>query len=224
VYAPFGRLIPCETVITVDSSSIQTPIVGLVTENIYHAGKLVIPAGTELHGSAKTDHARERIASGSSWTLVWQTGEEMQIKAIALDREFESSTNLTGWGITDGSAGLRGCVIKSDDLADIKLFAATFLSGAAGALTEKKETLFGPINSPSLNNAPLAGAQDVLKAYAQQIADSIQRDGFYVRVPSGKQFYLYVLQTIDRADASLGASAFAAAQETDEPTKTPSKR
>ncbi|MGA2181282.1 MAG: hypothetical protein ABSH15_17095, partial [Verrucomicrobiota bacterium] len=33
VFAPFGRLIPCETVITVDSASIQTPIVGLITEN-----------------------------------------------------------------------------------------------------------------------------------------------------------------------------------------------
>lgn len=219
VYAPFGRLIPCETVITVDSSSIQTPIIGLVTENIYHAGRLVIPAGTEVHGSAKTDHQRERIASGSSWTLVWQNGEEMQIKAIALDREFANNTNQTGWAITDGSAGLRGELIKSDNLAEIKLFAATFISGAAGALTEKKETLFGPVNSPSLNNAPLAGAQDVLKTYAQQILDSVQRDGFYVRVPSGKQFYLYVLQTLDRADASLGGTAISTAQEIDEPTK-----
>ena len=220
VYAPFGRLIPCETVITVDSSSIQTPIIGLVTENIYHAGKLVIPAGTEVHGTAKTDHQRERIASGSSWTLVWQHGEEMQIKAIALDREFSNSTNQTGWAITDGSAGLRGELIKSDNLAEIKLFAATFLSGAAGALTEKKETLFGPINSPSLNNAPLAGAQDVLKIYAQQISDSIQKDGFYIRVPSGKQFYLYVLQTLDRADASLGGTTIPVTQETDETTTT----
>ena len=28
IYAPFGRLISCETVVTVDSASIQTPIVG----------------------------------------------------------------------------------------------------------------------------------------------------------------------------------------------------
>ncbi len=216
VYAPFGRLMPCETIITVDSSSIQTPIIGLITENIYHAGKLVIPAGTEVHGTAKTDHHRERISSGSSWTLVWQHGEEMQIKAIALDREFENNTNQTGWSITDGSAGLRGELIKSDNLAEIKLFAATFLSGAAGALTEKKETLFGPINSPSLNNAPLAGAQDILKIYAQQISDSIQKDGFYIRVPSGKQFYLYVLQTLDRADASLGGTALSVAEEKNE--------
>jgi len=208
-YAPFGRLIPCETVITVDSSAMQTPIIGLITENIFHAGKLIIPAGTEVHGTAQTDHQRERIASASSWTLVWQTGEEMQLKALALDREFDRGTNQSGWGITDGSAGLRGEILKTDNLAEIKLFAATFLSGAAGALTEKQPTLFGPINSPSLNNAPLAGAQDVLKTYAQRIYDSIQKDGFYVRIPSGKQFYLYVLQTIDRADATLGGSSVA---------------
>src|SRR5581483_8847357 len=47
-FAPFGRLIPCELVITVDSSSIQTPIIGLVTEDIFHHGQLIIPAGTEV--------------------------------------------------------------------------------------------------------------------------------------------------------------------------------
>ena len=62
-YAPYGRLIPCETIITVDSSSIRTPIIGLVTEDIYHAGKLVIPAGTEIHGTAQSDRHRERIAT-----------------------------------------------------------------------------------------------------------------------------------------------------------------
>jgi hypothetical protein len=163
VYAPFGRLIPCETVITVDSASMQTPIIGLVTENIYHAGKLVIPAATEVHGTASADRHRERIASGNHWTLVWQSGEELHLRAIVLDREFAGDQQ--GWGITDGSAGLRGRVIKSDDLAEIKLFAATFLSGAADALTEKQQTFFGPINSPSLNNAPFEGAQKVLAQY-----------------------------------------------------------
>ncbi len=205
IYAPYGRLIACETVITVDSASMQTPIVGLVTENIYHGGKLVIPAGTEVHGTAQTDRHRERIASGNNWTFVWQGGEELRLKAIALDREF--SGDQEGWGITDGSAGLRGRILKSDNLADIKLFAATFLSGAANALTEKEQTVFGTVDSRSLNNAPFQGAQKVLSVYAQRIYDAIQKDGFYVRVPSGKQFYLYILQTIDRSEATLGGSA-----------------
>jgi hypothetical protein len=222
VYAPFGRLIPCETVTTVDSASIQTPIIGLVTENVYFGGKLIIPAGTEVHGLAQADRQRERIAGNTSWTFVWQNGEEMKIKAIALDREFDNRTNQSGWAITDGSAGLRGQLIKSDNLADIKLFAATFLSGAAGALTEKQETVFGPINSPSLNNAPFVGAQAVLQTYAQQILDSIQKNGFYVRVPSGTQFYLYALQTIDRADATFGGAGLI--EEKDEQPATTPKR
>ncbi|MGD0207483.1 MAG: TrbI/VirB10 family protein [Verrucomicrobiota bacterium] len=222
VYAPFGRLISCETVTTVDSASIQTPIIGLVTENVYFGGKLIIPAGTEVHGMAQTDRQRERIAGNTSWTFVWQNGEEMRIKAIALDREFDNSTNQSGWAITDGSAGLRGQIIKSDNLADIKLFAATFLSGAASALTEKQQTIFGPINSPTLNNAPFAGAQAVLQTYAQQILDSIQKNGFYVRVPSGTQFYLYVLQTIDRTDATFGGVGLV--EEKDEqPVTTPNR-
>ena len=215
-------MIPCETVTTVDSASIQTPIVGFVTENVYFGGRLIIPAGTEVHGMAQTDRQRERIAGNTSWTFVWQNGEEMRIRAIALDREFDNSTNQSGWAITDGSAGLRGEIIKSDNLADIKLFAATFLSGAASALTEKQQTVFGPINSPTLNNAPFAGAQSVLQTYAQQILDSIQKNGFYVRVPSGKQFYLYVLQTLDRTDATFGGTGLV--EEKDEQPATTPKR
>ena len=142
---------------------------------------------------------------------------------LAQDRERQA---LPKW--TDGTNGIivattGGYAVDAGlNLADIKLFAATFLSGAANALTEKQETVFGPMNSPTLNNAPFQGAQTVLQTYAQQIDDSIQKNGFYVRVPSGKQFYLYVLQTIDRADASFGGVGMV--EETDAQPSTPAKR
>ena len=62
------------------------------------------------------------------------------------------------------------------------------------------------MRSRSLNNAPFKGAEKVLSVYAQRIYEAIQRDGFYVRVASGKQFYIYVLQTIDRSDAVIGGT------------------
>lgn len=206
-YAPYGRLIRCELVVTVDSSSINTPIVGFVTDDVWHDGRLIIPAGTEVHGTATVDRVRERIASAGRWTLVWQTGEEMPLSGIALDREKDADGD--GWGVTDGSAGLRGQLVKSDDLAEIKLFAATFLSGAADTLTSKQQTLLGSQALPTLQNAPFTGAQQVLNVYAQQILSTIQRDGFYVRVLAGKQFYLYATQTIDKANATIGSSRFA---------------
>jgi hypothetical protein len=148
------------------------------------------------------DRVRERIASDGRWTLVWQTGEELAVTGLALDREEDSDG--AGWAITDGSAGLRGRLIKRDQLAELKLFAATLISGAAEALTEKRSSPFGSFALPTLQNAPLQGAQSVLDRYAQQIQQGIERDGFYVRVPAGKQFYLYVTQTLDRAEARFG--------------------
>ena len=210
-YAPYGRMIPCETVITIDSAKIETPIIGFVTEDVWHDGKLIIPAGAEVHGKAQVDPSRERIASDNNWILVWRTtdrmnGAELPLHGVALDMERNETTGT--WQLTDGSAGLKGDILKTDNWAEIKLFAATFLSGAAGLLTERQQTIFGNTETPSLGNAPLQGAESVLGAYAQQIYDSIQRDGFYVRVPAGKQFYLYVTQTIDKSDAALGETRF----------------
>ncbi|MEP6669776.1 MAG: TrbI/VirB10 family protein [Chthoniobacter sp.] len=213
-FAPFGRLIPCELVITVDSSSINTPIVGLVTEDIFHHGQLIVPAGTEVHGTAQVDRARERIASDGRWTLVWQNGEELNVSGLALDHEREVDTGT--WAITDGSAGLRGRLLKSDDLAEVKLYVAALLSGAADVFTEKNTSAFGSFTLPSLQNAPLKGAQSVLDRYSQQILTSIERDGFYVRVPAGKQFYLYVTQTLDQDDAKIGGTL---AQQVTAPTE-----
>lgn len=219
-FAPFGRLIPCELVITVDSSSIQTPIIGLVTEDIFHHGELIIPAGTEVHGRAQVDRARERIASNGRWNLVWQNGQELSVSGLALDHERGPETGT--WGITDGSAGLRGKLLKTDNLAEVKLYVAALLSGAAEAFTGKQISPFGSFALPSLENAPLKGAQSVLDRYAQQILQAIERDGFYVRVPAGKQFYLYITQTVDEDDAKIGGTLTASLEQPDGAAPTPS--
>jgi len=80
--------------------------------------------------------------------------------------------------------------------------------------------------APTLQNAPLTGAQSVIQAYAKQIYDSIQRDGFYVRVPAGKQFYIYVTQRLTNRMPSSAARAWRKTifnPETNQPT-TSSRR
>ena len=205
-YAPYGRLIPCETVITLESSKLDTPVIGLVTEDVWHEGRLIIPAGTEVHGRASLDRSRERIAVSGQWVVVWRDGSpfngtELVLNGIALDRE---KNDVTGeFGLRDGSAGLAGELIKTDNLQEIKLFASTFLAGMASGLQELRNqgTPFGDVAQvpvASTRNAALQGTSDVLNAYAKRIQDVIAQDGFYVRVPAGKQFYLYVTETIDQ--------------------------
>ena len=44
-----------------------------------------------------------------------------------------------------------------------------------------------------------------LDRFADQIASSVERDGFFVRVPAGKQFYVYCTEAIDLTKAVVAA-------------------
>jgi len=54
-------------------------------------------------------------------------------------------------------------------------------------------------------NPAAGGTQNVLDRFADQIASSIERDGFFVRVPAGKQFYVYCTEAIDLTKAIVAA-------------------
>lgn len=203
--APYGRLIPCETVLTLESSRLDTPVIGLVTEDVWHDGELIVPAGAEVHGRASPDRARERLAAQGAWTIVWrkpgdETGAELKVQGLALDRERDPATGA--WGRHDGSAGLRGEVLRTNDSQAMQLFAAAFLSNATTALQDTRTTagVLGETVTPAATarNAGLAGTSAVLREYAGQIREAIERDGIYVRVPAGKPFYLYVTERIER--------------------------
>lgn len=206
VSAPYGRLIPCETVLTLESNRLETPVIGLVTEDVWHDGRLIVPKGAEVHGRTSTDRARERLAAQGAWRIVWRTpgadnGTELKVQGIALDREREAASGR--WGIHDGSAGLRGQVLTSNDWREVQLFAATFLSAATLALQDTRTSagVLGETVTPAATarNAALAGTSAVLRDQARQLREAIERDGIYVRVPAGKPFYLYVTQTLDRS-------------------------
>ena len=105
-------------------------------------------------------------------------------------------------------------VIKTDKFAEVKLFVATLISGAAQGISATSQSIFGTYNNPGGQSVtglsgyavnPIAGATTAaLDRYAQMIEDAIERDGYFVRVPAGKQFYLYVQQAIDLGKATVG--------------------
>jgi hypothetical protein len=205
VFAPTGTLIPCQLIITVDSSSLETPVVGFVTEDVWHNGNLIVPAGTEVHAFAKRGRVRDRIEVTGTWEFVWQDGRQVKVKGIALDREHDPDKD--SYGLTDGSAGIRGKVTKTDEFLEFKLFAATMIGGAARAGEETTETIFGSRPANSLESAGLEGLSTVAERYAKLILDQIEGDGLFVRVPAGTEFYLYTLQVFEPELASVAGLA-----------------
>ena len=218
-YAPAFRLVKCQLVNTVDSANILTPIIGLVTDDLCWNGKIIIRAGSEVHGVANVDRVRERIAGNGQFTFILNEpnglGREVVVRGMVLD--MEKDDNVDSYGIADGSAGLRGDVIRTANSDVIKLYAASLINGIASAFSSGANGVLGNrvfTNSSSLGlsalqggviNPAVGGTQGVLDRYAQQIASGIERDGFFVRVPAGKQFYLYCTEAIDLSKAIVAA-------------------
>ena len=127
--------------------------------------------------------------------------------------DYAQDINTGKYEITDGSAGLRGDVIESDEYAKLKLYAALFLKGAADGVSEliiekaRSQSENTVVNSPNAQTGASSSEEDQVKVgiaqgasqaidlYAQNMLDAITRDGVFVRVPAGQSFYLYVTQT-----------------------------
>lgn len=207
-FVPYGRLIKAELVITLESTLDEMPLVGVVVEPVYNNGRLVIPAGTEVHSMVRPDRIRNRLVSVSTWKLVFPregrrpSGRQLTFEGIALDRDDRDGGNLT-WGVTDGSFGLRGRLARFGQTSEeLLLFAAEALKAASASMMDRQHTLTGSQVAANAKNAALAGGQAVLGQFAQRVSEEISRNGVYIQVPAGKQFYVYPKQIIDadRAD------------------------
>ena len=212
-FLPYGEAIRCSTVMAIDNVGIDTPIIGLVERNVFSpSGNLVIPAGAEIHGTAVINSTRERVASAGSWVIVYADGSEMVLRGIALDRK-EISLEHETWELTDGQGGISGEVHKRATMQEAKAFAAIFLEGLARGVQTRQTSVFGTTTTDStFQNAATEGAAEVLDEYARRILREIERNSFYLIVPPGKPFYVYLTGPVDfknktRGGTRLGNSA-----------------
>jgi hypothetical protein len=232
-FAPFGRLVKCQLVDTVDSVTARSePIVALVTADLDWNGDVIIPAGTEAFSYAKPEPVIDavgvgRLVDSGEWTLVLPggtegaNGRELILKARAVDRRelvVSEKGGVRSWGVDDGADGLVGYTLSTIDNREVKLFAAAAISGMAqgfSAIAVRQEpapglpgALGATQTAPTAGNAVAgslgAGAVDYMNQLAGRIRDEISKRGVYVRVPAGKEFYLFVEQTIDPRAAAVG--------------------
>jgi hypothetical protein len=217
LYLPGNRLIICRLINAVDTANIETPIIAQVIAPVYNIDENgvsheVIPAGIEITGWAAASRMRDRIASNGSFKLIWRVpdpvmnGKELAISGIALNREFDASTGI--YGIADASAGIKGDIINANSDEELKVFAAAFINGLTPLLADTNDALNPLTNqnvqtpNSNLQNAALGGVQAVMQEYLNRMRLTIAKDGFFVAVKPGTQFYVYTTAPIDISQAS----------------------
>jgi hypothetical protein len=203
-FVPYGTLLKCKLVNTVDSANLETPVIAMLMEDVWQNGERVIPANTLVHGSAKAGRLRDRVTAAGTWRFVWQDGRELAFTGVALDREYDHE--IDGYGITDGSAGLKGRLMASDDLQELKMLASAALSGFARGTQDRTQTVLGSTITGSVSNGVREGAGEVFDLYAQRTLKDIEQNGYFVRVAAGKEFYVYVVETVDPREAKIAGT------------------
>jgi hypothetical protein len=200
-FIPFGTLLKCKLVNTIDSANLETPVIALLLEDVWQNGKKVIPANTLVHGTARAGRMRDRVTASGAWRFVWQDGRELVFNGVALDREYEH--DIDGYGITDGSGGIKGRVMATDDLQELKMLASAALSGFARGTQDRQQNALGSTITGSVSNGVREGVGDVFDLYSKRTLKDIEENGYYVRVATGKEFYVYVLESVDPQKASV---------------------
>jgi type IV secretory pathway VirB10-like protein len=204
IWLASGTFIPCKLVNTINSSHINTPVVGLVTQDIWEQDDgrwhCIIPSGTRVSSFAQSGAVRDRIEVAGTWSLKFPNdAREYRVEGIACTRQADPTTQQ--FGEEEGSAGLIGEIVESDHWRSAKaLLAMTFesLANASGAMATAAIAKEGFSYFQTPNAAP------VLNQQITQMLNGENGDGRYVHVRGGTDFYVFTCETVEPWKRAIG--------------------
>jgi hypothetical protein len=201
IFLPRGVFIPCALVNTVESSHINTPVVGEVIRDVYQNGHLIIPAGAIVTCWAQPGAVRDRIEVAGKWSLTYPNGKEFELQGVACDREADPANQQ--FGIEDGSAGLQGELVESDHYANAKAFIALLITAATQTGTAVATSALQAAHTTGVTGLP--DTTPILAKYLDQLLEGKGGDARFVRVRASKEFYLFTASVVEPTKRSVGA-------------------
>ena len=211
IWLPRGIFIPCSLVNTVDSSHMDTPVVGEVIRDVWQrnngTSQLIIPAGALANCFASYGRVRDRVEVKGTWSLTFPDGLEYELEGVACNRE--ADPEIQQYGLEDGSAGLQGNVYYTDRYAELKAFGAAAMAGVAQGFQTVQGNYYGNQTGNVLQHTPenagLQGLSNVMELMVQKYLNANDGDETYVQVKAGKEFYIYPTTVIRPDKRSVGA-------------------
>ncbi len=207
-WMPSHRIIPCRLVSTIETRNMQTPVIALTTGNVYHHGRLIIPANTEIHSAVGGSRDGDRVAANTSWRFVFgqgtndpDNGKELPFSAIVLHSAVDDSTKEQ-----ELSAGFRGELHERDPDELKKLFGYTAIREgynlAKDGLLNNQRNNGGGFQMNNVGQATDAPIDRWIDNQFQRMGD----DSFFLRVSGGTAFFLYTMQPLDVGTATINNS------------------
>ena len=181
---PLGSMVKCLLIHNIVTNNFEAPVIAQVWEDFYFDGKLLLPFGTRIYGTASAGRQRDRVTV-KFHDIVFQNGKTIQINAIALSK--------------DGSGGLTGTVIDDSTKKTILAMAMNLLSGIALGFQQTTTNELTGLTQVEANsrNALLNGVANTFQKQAQQIQTDIENSKGYAIVLAGSDLVVYFQKEVD---------------------------
>jgi type F conjugative transfer system protein TrbI len=196
VWLPPSIFIPCSLVNTVESSHINTPVVGEVTRDVIQnndgVSHVIVPAGTLVSSFAQSGAVRDRIEVAGVWLFVYPDGRTLRVPGMACVREADPTNQQ--FGLEDGSAGLQGEIVESDHWASAKALLALLITTSVQTGTAVATSAIQAQHTTGVLQVP--DTTPIMAKYIDQLLNGETGDGRFVRVRASTEFYIFPTQTI----------------------------
>ncbi len=181
---PLGSMVKCLLIHNIVTNNFEAPVIVQVWEDFYFDGKLLLPFGTRIYGTATAGKQRDRVTV-SFHDIVFQDGKDIKINALGLSQ--------------DGSGGLTGTVIDDGTKKTILAMAMNLLSGIALGFQQSQTNLVTGIDQVEANsrNALLNGVANTFQKQAQATQTDIENSKGYAIVLAGNEMVVYFNQAAD---------------------------
>ncbi len=181
---PLGSMVKCLLIHNIVINNFEAPVIAQVWEDFYFEGKLLLPFGTRIYGTASAGRQRDRVTV-KFHDIVFRDGKTIQINGIALSK--------------DGSGGLTGTVIDDGTKKTILAMAMNLLSGIALGFQQTTTNELTGLSQVEANsrNALLNGVANTFQKQAQQVQSDIENSKGYAIVLAGSDLLVYFQKEID---------------------------
>ena len=189
---PLGSMVKCLLIHNIVTNNFEAPVIAQVWEDFYFDGKLLLPFGTRIYGTASSGKERDRVMVRFD-NIVFQDGKTIKINAMGLSK--------------DGSGGLTGTVIDEHNKQTFIQMAFNFLSGMALGLQQTATNQVTGLSEveASSRNAILNGAATAFQGEAQRIKTATEQSKGYAIVLAGSDLVVYFQKEADVKEKTHGS-------------------
>ncbi len=181
---PLGSMVKCLLIHNIVTNNFNAPVIAQVWEDFYFDGKLLLPFGTRIYGTAFAGRQRDRVMV-QFHTIVFQDGKTIKISAIGLSQ--------------DGSGGLTGTVIDNRTKKISMEMAINFLGGLAAGLQQTTTNVVTGLTQieSSSRNAILNGVANTFQKEAERVRQETEGAKGFAIVLAGTQLVVYFEKEAD---------------------------